>query len=142
VDEELFKLPEELPTELNALSELRSEAQAAFDAIKTKVEAGEDLTDEELEHLKYVVDSIAQIDAATAAAEDSKAARNQSIADLIKAGEGEDGEDDERDEGDSPGRTVHRDLPSGVKCALGDGLAREAVWDLIHARGRMSANLS
>lgn len=101
MDEELFKLPEELPTELNALSELRSEAQAAFDAIKTKVEAGEDLTDEELEHLKYVVDSIAQIDAATAAAEDSKAARNQSIADLIKAGEGEDGEDDESEDGDA-----------------------------------------
>ena len=106
MDEELFKLPEELPTELNALGELRSEAEAAFEAIKTKVEAGEDLSDEELEQLKYVVDAIAQIDSATAAAEESKSARNQSIADLIKAGEGESDEDDaDKDDADKDDET-------------------------------------
>src|SRR5690606_36453501 len=60
----------------------------------SKVEAGDDLTDEELDHLKYVVDSITQIDTATAAAEEAKEARNQSIADLIRAGDGEDDESD------------------------------------------------
>lgn len=108
-----FKLPEEMPTGLEALADLRASAQTAFDEIKAQVEAGEDLSDEQLEYLGYVVDAIEQVDNATAAASEQKDARDQSIADLLQAGspaapeetEGEDeteapaADGDETDEG-------------------------------------------
>lgn len=89
-----FELPESLPADLEGLAELRTVAAAAFDALKTKVSNGEDLSDEELLQLQTVVSAIATIDTASQEAEEAKNQRQAGIADLIKAVDGDEDETD------------------------------------------------
>lgn len=83
-----FLLPEELPADLEGLAALRTDAQEFFEHLKGLVEAGEDLSDEQLEALRAVVADIATIDSASTAASEAKEARDAGIADLLKAVDG------------------------------------------------------
>ena len=77
-----FELPEELPTGTEELNALRDKAQAAFDRLRGKVDAGETLSNDELAELRSVVAGRKVIDSALSAA----SATADEIADLIAEG--------------------------------------------------------
>lgn len=78
-----FELPEELPTDLDALTELHADALKAFDALKAIVEDGGDLSDDQLDYLRYVADAIDTVEAAVQAAEEAAEARRAEIDGLL-----------------------------------------------------------
>lgn len=80
-----FQLPETLPEDLAALEELRSHAGEEFDALKAKVENGDDLTSEELDTLRYLANAIEQIETAYDTAAAAQEATKQEVADLLSA---------------------------------------------------------
>jgi len=95
-----FELPDELPAGVEDLTALRTAAAEAFTRLRGKVDAGETLSDEELEQLRIVVAAGKTLDAALAAASDAAEARNAEIAELVAEGDGadEDGDEDDSDE--------------------------------------------
>lgn len=113
-----FNLPDTLPTDPAALDELRAAAGTEFDEIKSKVEAGDDLTADELERLRYLANAIEQIEEANEAIAAANEAVQAEAEALIRAtsdrlgrgGEGDDeGEDTEGtdDGGDGEDGTGH-----------------------------------
>lgn len=108
-----FELPEEMPTDLAGLAELRAQAEASFNELREIVNSGEDLTEEQLEQLRSLARDISTIDTATQEAEQAEAERRAEVNDLIsqvsgQSAEGaEDGDDGETDEtGDNTGENV------------------------------------
>jgi hypothetical protein len=92
-----FQLPEELPTGLADLTELRTSALGAFETIKTEIAAGAVPDDEGLEYLEFLVGAIETIDAAAGVAQLAEDERNDKIAGLLAkvGGEAATDEDDE-----------------------------------------------
>lgn len=108
-----FELPDELPAGVEDLTALRAAAQEAFTRLRGKVDAGETLSDAELEQLRYVVAAGKTLDAALAAANEAVAAREDEINALFAEGEGpeddepaEDGEETEGDDTEGDGGEV------------------------------------
>ncbi|TCN51802.1 hypothetical protein EV641_109193 [Rhodococcus sp. SMB37] len=95
-----FELPEQMPTDLAALGELRDKANEAFDELRAIVEGGEDLTEEQLAQLRSVATSITSIDTAITEVETAEAARRTEAQDLISQVAGDtDAEADAEGEG-------------------------------------------
>lgn len=92
-----FELPEELPTSAEALNDLAASAQSEINVIRARHEAGEDLSDDDVERLRYLVESLGTIneakDSISAAAEQRQAA----AADLLSQVQSDD-TDSETDE--------------------------------------------
>lgn len=93
-----FKLPEELPTGAEELTELRGRAQAAFDRLRNKVDEGETLSDDELSELREAVKGLKAADEALSAIADQQA----EVADLIAQGESAAADDGDDEDGDAP----------------------------------------
>lgn len=74
-----FELPDELPAGVEDLTALQAAAQAAFQALRAKVEAGETLSDAELDQLKYVAEARKTLNVALAAAQEAIQAREDEI---------------------------------------------------------------
>lgn len=93
-----FELPDELPPGVEDLTALRAAAAEAFSRLRGKVDAGETLSDAELEQLRHVVAAQKTLDAALAAAVDAVTARDNEISQLFAEGEGpEDGDEEDAD---------------------------------------------
>lgn len=82
-----FELPEELPTGVEDLTELRATAQDAFTALRAVVDAGETLSDVDLTELRNVVAGIGVLDAALAAAGVAGVERDEEITALFAQGD-------------------------------------------------------
>lgn len=92
----MFVLPEELPTGVEDLAALHTQAMAAFDEIRAAVEEnGETPDDEGLTYLQYVVDSIEKIETAQAEAQTIVDERNAKVSDLLHRVTGRDDTEDE-----------------------------------------------
>lgn len=100
-----FELPEEMPTDLAGLAELRAQAEASFNELREIVNSGEDLTEEQLEQLRSLARDISTIDSATQGAEQAEAERRAEVNDLISqvSGQSGEGDDEDGDEGDDTG---------------------------------------
>jgi hypothetical protein len=98
-----FELPDELPAGVEDLTALRAAAQDAFSALRGKVDAGETLSDEELEQLRLVVAAGKTLDAALAAATDATTARQDEIDALFAEGLGPEDDEAESEETDGDG---------------------------------------
>lgn len=94
-----FELPDELPAGVEDLTALRAAAQEAFSRLRGKVDAGDTLSDEELDQLRYVVAAGKTLDAALAAASDATG-RDEEIATLLAEGQPEGDEPEGEDEGE------------------------------------------
>lgn len=92
-----FKLPEVLPTGADELAALRGQAAEEFETLRSRVDAGEALSDDELGYLRDIVDALSTVDNALSAlaTDESRAAE---IRDLIEKGSaGPEDEDEESD---------------------------------------------
>src|SRR5690606_41837444 len=92
-----FKMPEVLPTGADELAALRGQAAEEFETLRSRVDAGEALSDDELGYLRDIVDALSTVDNALSAlaTDESRAAE---IRDLIEQGSaGPEDEDEESD---------------------------------------------
>lgn len=106
-----FELPDELPAGVEELNALRAAADKAFTRLRGKVDAGETLSELELNELKYVVAAQKTLDVALTAATEAIADREAEIAGLLAEGTVEDtaggeGEEDEDEEEQPTGDEV------------------------------------
>jgi len=92
-----FELPDELPAGVEDLSALRAAAREEFTRLRGKVDAGETLSEEELDQLRTVVAAGKTLDAALAAASDAALAREDEISSLFAEGESDPDEDPDED---------------------------------------------
>lgn len=105
-----FELPEEMPTDLAGLADLREKANEAFGEIRAIVEGGEDLSEEQLDQLRSLAKDIATIDTATEKAQLAETERRAEVNDLLAQVAGEDPEDgDEKDESEETAETETED---------------------------------
>lgn len=74
-----FELPAELPITSEELSALREQATSAIAAIQTRHDAGEDLTNEDLEALTAILDAVDTLDAALEVARTSEAEHRSAV---------------------------------------------------------------
>lgn len=79
----MFSLPEELPATSGELSELRTQAQRSINVIQARSEAGEDLSKEDVESLRVLLDAVDTINAAAATAAAEEEAHRTDVADLL-----------------------------------------------------------
>ena len=79
----MFSLPEELPATSVELSELRTQAQRSINVIQARAEAGEDLSKDDVESLRVLLDAVDQINAAAATAAAEEEAHRTDVADLL-----------------------------------------------------------
>ena len=79
----MFSLPEELPVTSAELDELRTAAQRSINVIQARAEAGEDLSKDDVESLRVLLDSVDQINAAAATAAAEEEAHRTDVADLL-----------------------------------------------------------
>ncbi len=99
----MFSLPEELPATSAELNELRTAAQRSINVIQARAEAGEDLSKDDVEALRGLLDAVDQINAAAATAAADEKAHKDDVTDLLtraNAAVGPD-DDDETDEADA-----------------------------------------
>lgn len=92
-----FELPEEMPTDLAGLADLRAQAEESFNELRDIVNSGEDLTDAQLEQLRSLAQSITAIDTAAQDIEQAENDRRAEAADLISQVAGQSGESDDED---------------------------------------------
>ncbi|UJE15666.1 major capsid hexamer protein [Gordonia phage Ligma] len=106
-----FELPEELPTSAEALNDLAASAQSEINVIRARHEAGEDLSDEDVSRLRYLVESLGTINEAkdnvSAAAEQRRTDAQELLSQVQDGGdegdEGTEGGDEGGDGGDTEG---------------------------------------
>lgn len=103
-----FELPEELPADVAGLAEIREAAAKWFDTLKSIVDAGEDLTENQLDQLRTVAKDIETIDKAVEKAEEADESKRREVAELIDkvgkkdpTGEVDDEEKDEDNESET-----------------------------------------
>ncbi|WP_016695026.1 major capsid protein [Rhodococcus rhodochrous] len=95
-----FELPEEMPTDLAGLADLRAQAEESFNDLRDIVNSGEDLTEAQLEQLRSLAQSITAIDTAAQDIEQAEHDRRAEAADLISQVAGQSGENEDEGEGD------------------------------------------
>ncbi|QFG11160.1 major capsid hexamer protein [Gordonia phage CloverMinnie] len=96
-----FELPEELPTSAEALNDLAASAQSEINVIRARHEAGEDLSDEDVERLRYLVESLGTINEAKDSISAAAADRQAAAADLLSQVQSDDAADDEGDDAEA-----------------------------------------
>lgn len=79
----MFSLPEELPATSGELNELRTQAQRSINVIQARAEAGEELSKDDVESLRVLLDAVDQINAAAATAAAEEEAHRTDVADLL-----------------------------------------------------------
>ena len=79
----MFTLPEELPATTAELAELRSQAQRSINVIQARHEAGEELSKDDVENLRVLLDAVDQINAAAATTSAEEEAHRTDVADLL-----------------------------------------------------------
>jgi hypothetical protein len=124
-----FQLPEELPSGLADLTDLRTDAQSAFESIKSEIAAGAVPDDDELAYLEFLVDAIETIDTATGVAQHAEDERNSKIAGLIAKVDGgtPDEGDDEEDDADAAASAVVAEADADASAVITE--AEDATKD-------------
>jgi hypothetical protein len=84
-----FELPDELPTTADALAALLADAEQWFTSLRSIVEAGDDVSDDQLASLRQVVADIETIESAQNEIETASQARRDEAAQLIARTTGE-----------------------------------------------------
>ncbi|WP_432679132.1 major capsid protein [Rhodococcus pyridinivorans] len=146
-----FELPEEMPTDLAGLADLRAQAEESFNELRDIVNSGEDLTEAQLEQLRSLAQSITAIDTAAQDIEQAEHDRRAEAADLISqvAGNSDDGDtegegddaDNEEGEGDTEGDDdVSQDDVDAVVTEAEQAAADAA--ETVAASGRRRTNFS
>ena len=80
----MFSLPAEgLPATSAELDELRAQAQKSINVIQARAEAGEELSKDDVESLRSLLDAVDQINAAAATAAAEEEAHRTDVADLL-----------------------------------------------------------
>lgn len=80
----MFSLPAEgLPATSVELDELRAQAQKSINVIQARAEAGEELSKDDVESLRSLLDAVDQINAAAATAAAEEEAHRTDVADLL-----------------------------------------------------------
>lgn len=79
----MFSLPEELPVTTAELDELRTAAQRSINVIQARATAGEELSTDDVEGLRSLLDAVDQINAAAATAAADEEAHRTDVADLL-----------------------------------------------------------
>lgn len=90
-----FELPEELPTSAEALNDLAASAQSEINVIRARHEAGEDLSDDDVERLRYLVESLGTINEAKDSISAAAADRQAAAADLLSQVQDDSADDSE-----------------------------------------------
>ncbi|QGH80022.1 major capsid hexamer protein [Gordonia phage NHagos] len=108
-----FELPEELPTSTEALNDLAASAQSEINVIRARHEAGEDLSDEDVERLRYLVESLGTINEAKDSISAAAADRQAAAADLLSQVQAD--ADDESD--DAAEAEAEEEQPEAVAAA-------------------------
>lgn len=110
-----FELPETLPSDPDGLSELRDQAGAWFEHLRSLAEGnGEGFGDDELSALRQVVDDIAALDGAINDYAEAEEARSTEAADLIGrvVPAPEDPAEDPTDPAENPGDPTAEEAPA------------------------------
>lgn len=115
-----FELPDELPTGVEELNGLRTAAQKVFTRLRGKVDAGDTLTDAELDELKYIVAAQKTLDAALATASEAIVERQAEIDGLLAEGTVEDVAGEEDDDGDVDGQLTGDEVVEGAEAIAED----------------------
>ena len=98
-----FELPEELPTSAEALNDLAASAQSEINVIRARHEAGEELSDEDVSRLRYLVESLGTINEAKDSVSAAAEQRRTDAADLLSQVESaDDAEGDEGSDAEAP----------------------------------------
>lgn len=133
-----FKLPEEMPTGIEELSALREAAQDDFTRLRTVVEEGGSLSDEDVAQLRYVVDALSTIGNALADAEVAALSRDEEIAELFAQGEAADEDEADEDEAEAEvveeAEAIAEEAATVTASAPGKGLVRRGVSGLQKGR--------
>lgn len=79
----MFTLPNELPATVAELDELRTQAQRSINVIQARHEAGEELSREDVDNLRSLLDAVDTISAAAAAAAEEEENHRASVAELL-----------------------------------------------------------
>lgn len=79
----MFTLPDELPATAAELSDLRTQAQRSINVIQARHEAGEELSRDDVEALRSLLDALDTINTAVATATAEEEAHRASVAELL-----------------------------------------------------------
>lgn len=79
----MFTLPDELPATVAELSELRTQAQRSINVIQARHEAGEELSREDVDSLRSLLDATDTLSAAIAEASAEEESHKASVAELL-----------------------------------------------------------
>jgi len=79
----VFTLPEELPATVSELEELRTQAQRSINVIQARHEAGEELSRDDVEALRSLLDSVDKLSTALATATAEEEAHRSSVTELL-----------------------------------------------------------
>ncbi|AWN04215.1 major head protein [Gordonia phage Sour] len=113
-----FELPDELPTSTEALNDLAASAQSEINVIRARHEAGEDLSDTDVERLRYLVESLGTINDARQNISDAAEARQAAAADLLSQVQEDGGDEDGGDEdGDNDSESTDAEQRETVTAA-------------------------
>lgn len=89
----MFVLPDELPATVAELDALRDKAQRSINVIQARHEAGEELTKDDVEALRGLLDAVDQIDTARTEAAEAEAEHQASVTDLMARAKGKAAQD-------------------------------------------------
>lgn len=79
----MFTLPDQLPATVAELDELRTQAQRSINVIQARHEAGEELSREDVDALRSLLDAVDTISAAATAAAEEEESHRASVAELL-----------------------------------------------------------
>lgn len=79
----MFTLPDQLPATVAELDELRTQAQRSINVIQARHEAGEELSREDVDALRSLLDAVDTISAAATAAAEEEETHRASVAELL-----------------------------------------------------------
>ena len=79
----MFTLPDELPATTAELTELRTQAQRSINVIQARHEAGEELSRDDVEALRSLLDAVDTISAAVVAASEEEETHRASVEELL-----------------------------------------------------------
>ena len=95
----MFTLPDELPATVAELDELRTQAKRSINVIQARADAGEDLSRDDVEALRSLLDAVDKLDSAVTTAAAEEEAHRASVAELLsRATSATAGPEDEEEE--------------------------------------------
>ncbi|QNL30138.1 major capsid hexamer protein [Gordonia phage Mariokart] len=142
-----FELPEELPGSAEALNDLAASAQSEINVIRARHEAGEELSDEDVTRLRYLVESLGTINEARESVSAAAEQRQADAAELLNSvredasdadgdadetAETETAETEERQSVAADGRPVNfSGVQTGEAETPDDADQREPGWEML-----------